>query len=135
MTQLALTNAINARWASLWTYSNTAYDNKPFTPVSGTAWARIAIREAAARQASLGRPSYDRHTGVVFVQIFVPLSQGDSRSRWLVDKAVEIFRKVDVPTALGTVTFGNPYVSSIEQGGDDWWQSNVTCPYLYDELS
>jgi hypothetical protein len=85
---------------------------------------------------SLGAPkTLDRHVGVVFAQIFVPAGQGEERARWLADKASEIFRKLDVTAGTGKLTFRVPSIQAADQGGDDWWQINVVCPYQYDELT
>lgn len=136
MLSSAVSIAIRARWAVQWgATTTTSYDNKPFTPTIGIAWVRLAIRDGDARQASIGPSSIDRHSGVVFVQIFAPLGQGEDRARWLADRAATVFRKVELAAGSSLVTFRVPSIAAIEPGGDDWWQVNVVCPYFYDEAT
>lgn len=135
MSGSAVNNAVKLRWAGLWSHTPTAYDNEAYTPLPGTPWARLSIRDGAARQISLGRPSLDRMAGIVFIQIFAPLNAGDSKARWLADKACGVFRKLHVDTTTGYMTFGVPYAVPAETPGDNWFQINVLCPFTADELT
>lgn len=133
MSFIALSSAIHARWQANWTYTATAYDNRPFTDTPGASWARISVRDGDARQVTIGPATMDRHAGVVMIQIFTPLFRGSEQNRWLADKAAQIFRKVSVPiTNYGQVTFSVPYMVASEQSGDNWWQVTVVCPYAFD---
>ena len=128
--------AIKSRWVSQWGNTTpTAYENSIYNAVPGTSWVRLTVRPGASSQISLGAPSLDRHAGIVFVQIFTPLSQGAERSNWLADRAIPVFRKVNLNASDCSVTFHVPYSISAETGGDDWFQVNVLCPYTLDEVT
>lgn len=129
--------AVTDRWTAQWANTTrTAYENTSFTPVGDNPWVRLVIREGAASQISLGSPkSLDRHTGIVYVQVFTPKGQGEDRGRWLAEKACAVFRKVDVNASPGKLTFRVPYIYSVDATGDDWWQVNVVCPFTFDEVT
>lgn len=135
MSSLSVVLAVRTRWQAQWSHTPTAHENLTYTPVPGTAWVRLTIRAANAQQASLGQPSLDRHTGLVFLQIFTPLDQGQDRSQWLADRAAAVFRKTSLVVAAGEVVFGVPYQVVAETGGDNWHQINVVCPYTFDVLT
>ena len=135
MSASAINNAVKLRWTATWTHTLTAYDNEPYTPAANTPWVRLAVRDGNSKQISLGVPSLDRHAGIVFVQVFSPLGTGDSRARWLADKACGVFRKRDLDTTTGSMTFGVPYTVAAETPGDNWFQINVLCPFTADELT
>lgn len=135
MSALAVVTAVRSRWQAQWSHTSTAHENQAYTPVAGSAWVRLTVRPAGAQQASLGTPSLDRHSGIVFLQIFTPLDQGQDRSQWLADRAAAVFRKVDVAASPGSMVFGVPYQAVAETGGDNWHQINVVCPYTFDLLT
>lgn len=136
MSFYTLTKAITDRWSSQWGNTTpTAHENTPFSPSGDSPWVRLAVRDGGATQVSLGPQSRDRHSGIVYVQVFVPARQGEERGRWLASKAAAVFRKVDVVATQGVATFRVPYVYSVDVGEEDWWQLNVVCPYTFDEVT
>lgn len=136
MSALAVISAVRSRWQAQWgSTTPTAHENQSYTPVAGVAWVRMSVRAAGAAQASLGRPSLDRHAGVVFLQIFVPLAQGYERAQWLADKAAAVFRKLSLAVMDGGMVFEVPYQVPAETAGDNWFQINVVCPYTFDVLT
>lgn len=122
--------AVKARFAANWTHTSIAYGNDVFTPTVGTAWVRVTMLDGSGQQTSLGSTSLDRHAGVLVVQVFTPVGEGDDRARWLADQAAAIFRKVTVSGVL----FQVPGVTRVGRT-ETWLQMNVACPYQRDELT
>ncbi|MEM7444292.1 MAG: phage tail terminator-like protein [Pseudomonadota bacterium] len=124
----AICGRFDARWAGR---TPVAWPNHGFAVPSGAPWVRLTIVDGEARQASLGSPGANlhRHTGVIMVQVFVPIDSGTRTARELADEAAEIFRhqrfdaiRCDVPSVR-------------EIGPDDvWFQVNMSCPFRRDEL-
>lgn len=129
--------AVTDRWTAQWSNTTpTAYENTPYSPAGDAPWVRVVVREGGASQVSLGFPqTLDRHTGIVYIQVFVPAGQGEDRARWLADRAAAVFRKVDVAASPGNLTFRVPYVYTADIAGDDWWQVNVACPFIFNGVT
>lgn len=100
-----------------------------FTPATHTAWVRITIRTADARQASLGGTVHRwRRSGVVLVQVFIPEGKGAQPALAVAD---------DVVASLQGLTLNGMALraSRIDQPArtqDGWYQVNVTTPFIYD---
>lgn len=116
---------------STWTLTQTAYENKKFVPVTRDPWCRLFISQGTSQIISLGVPSLDRHYGLVYVQVFVPMGESGERARFLADKAADMFRKV----STDGVTFNLPYTNVIGDNGEGWWLVNVAIPYSLDEVT
>jgi hypothetical protein len=132
-------NAIRVCFAGLWPLLRptvpVAYDNSAFDPVSDALdaggnpapWVRLTIVPGDGFQASLGTPKIWRSTGIVVVQIFAPLGQGDGLANELADEVAVVFRGV----SLGRVIFRAPSLTRIGPDGA-WYQVNVATPYQSD---
>lgn len=122
-----------AEWLLLRPTVPIAYDNIAFDPAvdaldpmgNPAPWVRFSILPGDAFQASLGTPKVWRSTGLVTVQVYVPVGQGDGLAADLADDASGIFRGV----RLDGLIFRAPALTNIGEDGA-WYQINVTTPYL-----
>ncbi len=140
MTFTADANAIrthfDAEWLGLRPEAPVAYDNIAFDPAvdavdafgNPVPWVRLTLIPGDGFQASLGTPKVWRSTGVVSVQIFVPVGQGDGTARELADDAAGVFRG----QLVEGVTFRAPSLTRIGPEGA-WYQINVATPYQSDD--
>lgn len=96
-------------------------------------WARVTVRHATGRQASLsneaGKRTF-RREGTVFVQIFTPFGDGLSLSDSLANIAARAFEGKETPFH---VWFRNVRLNEIGRDGH-WYNVNVLADYEYDEL-
>jgi hypothetical protein len=132
-------NAIRSRFATEWPPLRptvpVAYDNAAFDPAADARdadgdpapWVRLTIIPGDGFQASLGTPRVWRSTGLVTVQVFVPLGQGDGLARELADDVAGLFRGV----SLSGLIFRAPSLTRIGADGA-WYQINVATPYQAD---
>ena len=132
-------NTIRGRFAAEWTTlrpgTPVAYDNTPFDPaldaVDGLGnpipWVRLTVIPGDGFQASLGTPRVWRSTGVVSVQVFVPVGEGDGAANELADDAASVFRGV----LDAGLTFRAPALTRVGPEGA-WYQINVATPYQSD---
>jgi len=70
---------------------STAYDNVDFTPVNGTAWARVSNLPAQPEPASIGVDGDDSHTGVFQISLMYPLNTGRSAILSKADAIATVF--------------------------------------------
>ncbi len=136
MTYEALANTIRTKFqtdivipASL--TEVTFYDNqeagRPEYPKD--LWLRVNILNGEMRQASLGAARRFRTTGILEVQIFVPIGRGTKSSDEVIDAIVVSFRGV----SENGVTYLSP--SREPQGRpDSFYQINVTVPFWSDDI-
>lgn len=86
---------IRDRFRTMWAgtpLDHVAWPNAPFTPPQGQPWVRIYTRPVDAWQADIAdRPRY-RHSGMLFIEAFVPLGYGEADALELLDEAAAIFR-------------------------------------------
>lgn len=139
MTYLAETVAIQALFDAGWDQATypVAWPNLQFDwrddAVDGSgrpkAWVRFSIAGGfdGAFQASLGPTPIQRHTGVVFVQVFAPMDKGASEALTLADTAAAVFRG----QSTAGVTFRTPSVNAVGSDGT-FYQVNVTAPFWRD---
>ena len=123
-----LATIFNTGWS---TESPVHYENLPFTPVVGTAWARFTVLGGGADFASIGSPKNNmiRHSGVIQIQCFVPLGSGVAKSREMADKALAIFMNSE----QADYHFQAGYAVTVPAGDTDaWYQVNAVIPYWRD---
>ena len=134
-----LGNAIRSRFAtevvaapgSLITAARVAYDNAPFTEppaAAGALWCRVSVREGETDVAELGGTRF-RTVGVVMVQLFQPLNEGDALTRRLGDDIAAAFRAV---TDSAGPVFGSPSYNTVGRSGP-WHQANLVLPFYFDQ--
>lgn len=131
--------AIRTRFADEWPLVrpsvSVAYDNTAFNPEldardgnnNPAPWVRLTIVPGEGFLASLGTPRVWRATGVVVLQVFVPLARGDGLAYALADDVADIFRGVRVAGAV----FRAPALTRIGPEGA-WYQLNVATPFQAD---
>lgn len=110
-------------------YSKTeiGYENKKFTPVSGTAWVRISIQEADSNLAGLGSKRLFRNIGIISVQVFTAIGEGTKEANEIAESILGIFNGVSFDGITCRAT-------SIDRVGETngWYQLNATTPYYWD---
>jgi len=134
MTYEAEYNALRARFESQWANTTPiAWPNVDFKPTDESPWVRFSIVSTDVRQASFGAATnFYRHPGVIIVQVFTPILQGDKEALQLADQVASIFRNWS--DAANRIRFLSP--PSVKAIGEDkpWYQVNVSCPYIRDTL-
>lgn len=132
---------ILSRFSGAWDSSSypVAWDNVDFDPEADAAlhaspaddaWVRLVVRPSGANQITIG-PSGSRdfrHTGLIFVQIFVRESTGPGLASQLADTVASIFRS---DSADGLV-YDAPRKVVVGRDNRDWHQTNVEVPYRRD---
>ena len=117
-----------------------AWPNVPYEPTAGVPWVAFNVVNGEAQQVSAGAPGNNivRHVGMVVIQIFVPLHQGESAARALGDNVITLFSGL----TLAGYRFRPAYVSAVTTNSgqkgyslvDGWRQINVTVPFTRDEF-
>lgn len=105
------------------------YDNhvlKP-EPTSKQRWARVSVREGDSTQVEFGRNRY-RNPGVLIVQVFVPIGEGDDVAREIADEAALAFRA----QSFSGVHCKVPSIRTIGRTGS-WWQVNLSVGFHWDD--
>lgn len=121
-----------AGWTAASRTEGVEYPNMSFSPVANEAWARISILEFDTGNPALGN-RHKRTTGVVMVQVFVPVGSGSELKAALCDVVLGIFENKRTGSF---VSFRRGKVSDVGTGSDGaWWQVNVSVPYRYDEVT
>lgn len=109
----------------------TAFDNAPFTRPDNSQWARLSIQAGERIQQDFGSSTKRfRNTGMMTVQIFVPLEKGDKAALEAADFVDGVFRSV---TDAGVV-FRSPFITPVGRIEKEW-QVNVTCPFYADIIA
>ena len=113
-------------------YSGNVTDKPPVNKC----WVRISSKTVLTEQAALADQNgkrRDETTGLIFVQVFVPLSQpdGDLLSRRLCVLARKAFLRRSLS---GTITFRRARVAELDADGT-YHRRNVVAEYEYDELN
>lgn len=107
---------------------------EPETPPVGTFWARMSRQTVREPQTTLrnGEEKRYRSFGLVFVQLFAPLSdsQGAEKLRLLATAMRNGFRSGDTPSG---VTFVNHRINELAADGKSH-RCNVVTEYEYDEI-
>ena len=138
-----IAGAIRARFSTEWPQlrpsAPVAYDNTAFDPTRDAldaggrnlaSWVRLTIIPGDGFQASLGTPRVWRATGIVVVQVFSPLGEGDGSAYSLADDVAAIFRGVTVQG----VVFRAPSLTHIGPDGA-WYQINVATPFQVNDTA
>lgn len=127
-------NELRQRFETQWASETpVAWPNVEFKPPEEDAWVRFTIVNADARQASFGdATNFHRHPGMVMVQVFTPVNRGDKEALQLADQVANIFR--NWYSSGSRIRFQiTPTVKPV--GVDrNWFQVNVSCPYIRDSL-
>ena len=101
-------------------------------PAAGeqASWIRPSVRVGDARRAELGPVAIRRTTGVVIVQVFVPIGSGDAIAASLAASVAAIFRDLE----QNGMQFLEPQPRPVGPEPDGaWYQVNVEIPFRRDE--
>jgi hypothetical protein len=104
------------------------------SPPQDAPWCRISLQHVTNNSAALNPDGVRKRftvTGVVAVQIFVPIGQGLVLIRQLAPVAKEAFQ--GVRTADDSIWFREAQISEVGAEGS-WFQMNVTASFEYDEF-
>ena len=108
----------------------THYDNAPFTQPQGSKWIRFLILPESSRQVDFGGAKRRfRVLGVAIAILSFPIGAGDGDSMEAADAIVDTFRGL---TFQGVI-FRTPSVRNLGRKGDEW-QTEVSCPFIQDNL-
>lgn len=128
MSVLTVRNIVRTIFSS-WSYCPIIYDNDLGSTPIDNSFCKVSILESEASIVSFGPSSLDRHVGLVYVQVFVPLGEGDERAGLLADKVIPLVRK----KSISGLTFMLPRVDIVGNTGEGFWLINVVASYIYDE--
>jgi hypothetical protein len=117
---------IETRFKLTWTGTPIAWENVAFNAPNNSAWVKLSVLNGNSKYRIIG--GLKRHSGLIVVQVFVPIDTGTSGARAFADSVISIFgdeKFSDVVCDAGSIeTIGT---------GDLWHQINVTIPYWRDE--
>jgi hypothetical protein len=125
-------NQIRARFNTIWDDTlPVAWPNKAFTPIIDSPWVRLTIIDNPQYQVEIGNAAKTfRNTGLIVVQVFTTLDEGDSVALGHADTIAAIFRNW-----CGTsVKCRAASIFNIGNDGNGWYQVNVSIPFVRDEL-
>ena len=84
--------AIETRFSTNWTATDVSWDNVSYTPDSETAFVRLMINEVDSFQVSMATAPCHRFTGIIHIQVMVPVGTGTNIARGYADSISAIFR-------------------------------------------
>lgn len=102
-------------------------------------WVRVSARGATRQLATTGGPQGRkwRRAGILFVQCFVPLEEGEAELEQLVDKVEAAFLGVELTdnaTPKIVVRCRAPFADGeAEKDTETWWKQLVHIPFEADE--
>lgn len=91
-------------------------------------WVRLNLRPGSANQVSMSPRTY-RQPGVVMTQVFVPAGRGDKRANEIAEAVAGALRGVEENGVRLRATSPPQFVGP----SGNWWQTNVTTDFEYDE--
>lgn len=109
-------------WGQFYQKDGSIETTKP----NGSAWVRLSIQNGDSRQVATVGDKW-RHPGVLIVQVFTPVGQGDKEALIIADAVVSVFQGVTVSGIRFRATSINAVGPS-----DGWYQVNVTTDFEYD---
>jgi hypothetical protein len=108
------------------------WGNKTTTPPDESPWVRVNIRHAGADPASVGdsTAAMHRHDGMVVVEVFAPIDEGEGTVDAYCDDVAGIFRDYRAQQGL---RFRSPYTINVGQTGA-WFKKDVLIPFQRDTV-
>ncbi|RKY09815.1 MAG: hypothetical protein DRP56_02115 [Planctomycetota bacterium] len=110
----------------------TQYDNEGgFTKPNAAIWGRLSIVDGDTDQADIGSTSNRRYrtVGILYAQLFIPLSKGDKALRVMAGHIETAFRGL----TAGNIHYGTPKGKPMGRDGN-YWAYTVRCPFYFDEI-
>jgi hypothetical protein len=136
MSYSALRSAIEARFKSNWTYTPVQWPNKSFDPNNqndvgsfnvGGKWVRFTVNTGTSQQVSIESTPLKRITGIIVVQIFLPIDAGLGDADTLADHVRTIFEDQSFSGVICRAT------SKVNVGpSKEWFQVNANTLFNYD---
>jgi hypothetical protein len=97
---------------------------------NGNSWVRFTIITGTGNQKSTGsEKNLHRHTGILIVEIFIPLNQGDKEGLDIADKIQSYF----IGFQSGGLVCRTPSLDQVGQS-ENWFKLNVNVPFFRDAL-
>mgnify|MGYP003149286864 CR=1 FL=1 len=116
---------IEGRFNSNWTTTTIAWGNVDFDTPNDTSWVRFNILNGESGYRGIN--NLKRNTGIINIQIFVPIKTGTATLRGYADTIAGIFDG----TSFNDVVCDVASIATV--GTDDkWHQMNVNIPYWRD---
>lgn len=121
-----LRNRFDSQWGST---TDIAWGNMAYTP-GDDPWVRFSVTHSGADRMNPGTNPIRRHDGMVQVEVFVPLNDGEDEVDDYCDRAAEIFRD---HTSQQGLRFRSPYVVTVGRNGK-WFKKDVLIPFVRDVI-
>ncbi len=126
-------NAIRSRFQTVVANAQTpilptGYDNdEKFVQPEKGPWARVTILIADSDLIELGQVKTHRHIGILFIQLFDDIGNGDKNLLTLFDVIDPLFRS----QLFTGITYRTPTLKRVGQS-EKWYQINVQIPFQFD---
>lgn len=130
MNRLTCSNTLRAAFASTTPSIATKFGNADFVVPNNATWISVDVRFTTNRIVEMGKSKRIRMTGVMLVEIRVPILSGEKNALTTADTIIGAFQyKV----------FSGVFLQQAEithSGPDDtWWRVNVDCHFYADEIT
>lgn len=127
--ETAIRAAFTARLLTLPSLPPVAWENVPYTPITGTTYLIPALLPGEPQQAEIGLNGANQHVGIYQVSVCAPVGGGVGASGALRDSIVDWFKRGTTMIANGvTVTVTKAYPGpALTDGG--WIQTPITIRY------
>ena len=108
---------------------STQYDNAPPTKPTNTLdkYARLSIKYAEQKQTGLGDVKRYRISGIMYANIFVPITKGVEEGYVIADTVIMAFRTTD----QGGIKYKTPSLDHVGRDEENWTLV-VKCPFYAD---
>ena len=102
-----------------------AYQNEQFTPPENSPWLASTILQTQPLQASLGGSGQDRHDGILQIDVYTPINEGDILARQIMDQIEDVLKSSTVLTYSDvSVKIESVGISFTAQEGD-WFRNTL----------
>lgn len=127
---------IRARFATAWGATTpVAWPNEDFEETPAGEWVRLTVLTGEGVVASVGTPEkLYRFPGLISIQVFVPLGDGDGRAMELADIVAGIFQSTRFGGAANHGILCGAASVKVVGRGETHYQVNVNTPYRRDSI-
>lgn len=137
MSQKAIRAALETE-LNTWAIANTfavAFENRAYTPMTGTKYVRVFLLPAETQNPSLGT-DHKRKTGIMQASLYMPFGTGPGTGETLADSLAATFERGTSFTASGVTVriLDDPSIAPALPG-DGWYAIPVSIRYQADILS
>ena len=108
------------------------WGNRTTNPPDNDLWVRVNVRHSGAEPASVGDSSaaMHRHDGMIVVEVFAPIGEGEDTIEGYCDDVAAIFRDYRDQQGL---RFRSPYTVNVGEVGA-WYKRDVLIPFVRDTV-